>query len=385
MAELLHIPAGNFRVVLAVILPAVLSYTFIERSLRFGLGLGAVVLASAFAAGVDDSLLFQKRSFFGVLRVEDEYEYFQGHKYNFRRLIHGTTMHGKQFLDEDRRDEPLTYYHRSGPVGQVFAAYNTDPKKNYAVIGLGTGTMACYALPGQDVTFYDIDAVVRDISFSEKDPYFTYVQEARKRGAHLNLVLGDARVQLEHELEQERKGGEPAKKYSLMVIDAFSSDAIPMHLITREALQLYLDRMTEDGIVCFHVSNRYLRLEPVLFNLMKDLGLAGMYESDDEENYPGKARSTWVVLARKPEYLARLYTSEGWEKERLDVQEVLWPLMGWPDAGAGPAGMAMAVFAASQESRSVWKALAPGRNWPDTEKVGVWTDDYSNLLSVFMW
>jgi hypothetical protein len=385
VAEILHIPGFNFRLILTVGLPAVLCYTFIERPLRFGLGLGAIFLAGAFAAGVDDTLLFQKRSFFGVLKVEEEYEYFQGRKHYFRRLIHGTTLHGKQFLDEDRRDEPLTYYHRSGPIGQVFAAYNTDPKKNYAVIGLGTGTMACYALKDQDVTFYDIDAVVRDLSFREKDPYFTYVAEARKRGAHLDLVLGDARVQLERELEHS--GDVPARKYSLMVIDAFSSDAIPMHLITREALKLYLDRMTEDGIVCFHVSNRYLRLEPVLANLAKDMGLAGMYESDDEENYPGKARSTWVVLARKPEYLERLPTRESQEKERLDVQEVLWPLIGWPDAGAGPAGLAMAVFAASDESRPAWKVLQPGKekSWPDPARVGVWTDDYSNLLSVFMW
>ncbi len=450
VAHLVHVDAGLLRLILAVALPGVLCYTFIERSLRFGLGLGMLFLASAFCTGMDDSLLFQKRSFFGVLKVEEEREEFGGRRYSFRRLIHGTTMHGKQFLDEDRRDEPLTYYHRSGPIGQVFAAYNTDPKKNYAVIGLGTGTMACYALPGQHVTFYDIDALVRDLSFKEEDPYFTYVAEARKRGAQVDLVLGDARVQL------ERRQLAPDEKYSLMVIDAFSSDAIPMHLITLEAVKLYLDRMTEDGIVCFHVSNRYLRLEPVLYNLKMELGLAGMFESDDREDYPGKARSTWVVLARKPEYLSRLTDPRRWDRvRRKQVQEVLGPLCGWPDGGNGLAAQAMLLYGVAEEVSplSPWKPLAESfaltaedvktlrkdgevpekvlaklaplidnadkefpsrgpflaelaqlldkdemaaygdillkqaneRGWPDPARVGVWDDDYSNLLSVFMW
>jgi hypothetical protein len=368
VAHVLHLEPNFFRLILSVALPGVLCYTFIERSLRFGLGLGALFLAAAFSNGVDESVLFQKRSFFGVLKVEKETETYKpediaksgmsraflGKTYVFRRLIHGTTMHGKQFLDEDRRDEPLTYYHRSGPIGQVFAAYNTDPKKNYAVIGLGTGTMACYALPGQHVTFYDIDALVRDLSFKEENPQFTYVEEARKRGARVDLVLGDARVQL------ERQQLAPDQKYSLMVIDAFSSDAIPIHLITRQALELYLDRMTEDGIVCFHVSNRYLRLEPVLFKLKEELHLEGMFESDDREDYPGKARSTWVALARKPEYLSRLTDRLRWDQaQRKKVQGGLGPLYGWPDGGTGLAGLAMLLYGVADEVRplSEWEPL----------------------------
>ncbi len=398
VADLLHVAPTTFRLILTLGLPAVLCYTFIERSLRFGLGLGALFLAATFSSGVHDSLLFQKRSFFGVLRVEYGVETVNGEELHSRRLIHGTTMHGKQFLNESRRDEPLTYYHRSGPIGQVFTAYNDDPKKNYAVIGLGTGTMACYALPGQHVTFYDIDPVVRDISFKEDNPYFTFVEDARKRGAHVDLVLGDARVML------EKQHLAPEEKYSLMVIDAFSSDAIPMHLITLEALQLYLDRMTEDGIVCFHVSNRYLDLRPVLDNLAQKLGLADLYESDDEERgYPGKSGSTWVVLARKPEYLERLYQwvmifdrpvylkppfrTDRWLMEQVDFQAALWPLIGWPDGGAGLSALAMLQYGFAEEVGRVWKPVRPRpgeTKWPDPAKVGVWTDDYSNLLSVFV-
>jgi hypothetical protein len=460
IAEMVPMKPANFRLLLGVGLPAVLCYTFVERSLRFGLGLGALFVAGAFCASVEDGTLFQKRSFFGVLRVEvdselytdqqmldrDLAETYRGRSLDFRRLIHGTTLHGKQFLDADRRDEPLTYYHRTGPIGQVFNAYNTDPKNNYAVIGLGTGTMACYALKDQDVTFYDIDAVVRDISFKEEDPYFTYVAEARRRGAHVNLVLGDARVQLEREREAEA----PAKKYRLMVIDAFSSDAIPMHLITREALKLYLDRMTEDGIVCFHVSNHYLRLEPVLLNLARNLGLVGMYETDDWENYPGKARSTWVALARKPEYLSRLRDRPWWgHSQQKEVQEKLAPLCGWLEPALAAQAMLWCGVAEEVRPLARWKPLeesftltdqdlvalyeakvpaevlgkieplkdkefksrepflaelaklldedelaeyrslvlknANQRGWPDPARVGVWTDDYSNLLSVFTW
>jgi spermidine synthase len=458
VADLLHVDADNFRLILAGGLPAVLCYTFIERSLRFGLGVGALLLAAFFSDGVWDRSVFQKRSFFGVLAVSDRYTSYDTadiakgdlsptylHKtLEYRSLFHGTTLHGTQFLDPDRRDEPLTYYHRTGPVGQVFAAYNTDPKKNYAVIGLGTGTMACYALPGQHVTFYDIDPVVRDISFREEEPLFTYVAEARKRGAHLDLVLGDARVQL------ERRHLAPEEKYSLMVIDAFSSDAIPIHLITLEALKLYLDRMTEDGIVCFHVSNRHLHLEPVLLNQARELGLAGMYENDDVENYPGKARSTWVVLARKPEYLSRLRDQKPWTRDQQrEMQETMLPACGWPEGDV--AAQAMLLYGVFEEFRPLaeWRTLAEWfkltdndmealrkvkvpeavlskveplkgtlftsrekfleelakvltpdelsdyrslllkhgsmRGWPDSAKVGVWTDDYSNLLSVFMW
>jgi hypothetical protein len=385
IAELLHVKSDLLTVLLMLGLPAVLCYTFVERSLRLGLGLGAILLAYAVAVGGSERLVFQKRSFFGVLKVQNgiRYDRDRDRLLPYRELIHGTTLHGMQFLDEGRRDEPLTYYHRTGPIGQVFAAYNTDPKRPYAVIGLGTGTMACYALPEQDVTFFDIDPVVRDISFKEDDPYFTYVQEARKRGAKLNLVLGDARVEMERlKLKEE-------EKYRLLVVDAFSSDAIPIHLITLEALKVYLDHMADDGIVCFHISNRYLDLRPVLANLGRELGLASLYESDDEERQPGKSRSTWVVLARKPEYLAKLRNQPSWSRKDRDLTlEVMNALALWPDGGTQLSSLATLLERAAIDNLplATWRPLEQAsdeRDWPDADKVGVWTDDYSNLLSVF--
>jgi hypothetical protein len=374
VAEKIHLRPLKIRDILALGLPAVLCYTFVERSLRFGLGVGAVLLGSAFCAGVEEGLIFQKRSFFGVLRVESSEEKFEGITFPIRQLVHGTTLHGMQVLDEVWREVPMTYYHISGPVGQAFTLYNTDPERPYAVIGLGTGTMACYAKPGQHVTFYDIDPVVRDISFKEGDPYFTYVEDARKRGANMELILGDARMTM------KRLELAPNEKYRLLVIDAFSSDAIPIHLITREALKVYLDHVAEDGIICFHISNRYLDLKPVLANLAEKEGLAGVFENDNKtRDYLGKSASTWVMLARKPEYLKKLTDSVQFNGEQKLLKEALQPLSCWPDAGAGVAAVGFALCGMVEELEAPWKDLAP----EVAQDVGEWTDDYSNLLSVF--
>jgi Ca2+/Na+ antiporter len=364
VAKFLHLRPAQFYIILAYGLPAVFCYTFVERQLRFGLGVAAMLLASSIGSLTDDSVAFQTRSFFGVLKVENDS--------HFRRLVHGTTMHGKQFLDPDFRQEPLTYYHRTGPIGEVMMMYNQDGQRNLAVIGLGTGTMACYARPGQNITFYDIDPAVRDISFTT-DKYFTYVKDAKDRGANVDLVLGDAR------LTMERKQLSEAEKYGIIVVDAFSSDAIPIHLITLQALDIFLDKMSEDGILAFHISNRYLDLRPVLANLAEERNLACLYQSDDDESYPGKARSTWVMLARKEEYLSRLKVPASFEEDRAKTVKQLTPLMCLPDFGGGLSGPAMMLTGVLTEWRGPgeWKK-------PETRKdVGVWTDDYSNLFSVF--
>ncbi len=180
----------QMRIIFTFGVPAVLVYTFAERSTRFGLSVGAIILATAFTAVFDENVLYQERSFFGVLRVEADED--------SHRLVHGTTLHGQQFIvSEDKKEEyyknrpgmkgaeawPLTYYHRTGPIGNVCQAYNSDndpPSHNLGVIGLGTGTMACYAQKDQKITFYDIDPVVKRITY-DTDEYFTYLKQARRR------------------------------------------------------------------------------------------------------------------------------------------------------------------------------------------------------------
>ena len=218
--------------------------------------------SSGFVDARNSDQIRQSRSFFGVLRISRDRD-----PKGYTELRHGTTLHGRQSLEPSRRAEPLSYYQRKGPIGQLFAELDRRPGAvRMAVIGLGTGTLAAYARPGDRVTFYEIDRLVRDVAF---DPaYFTYAADARDRGASLRLELGDARIRMEA-VRRDR----PEERYDVILVDAFTSDAIPVHLLTREALRLYFDMLGPRGILALHISNRYLRLEPVVANLAEDARL----------------------------------------------------------------------------------------------------------------
>jgi hypothetical protein len=374
-------PAKQISFIIMFGLPAVLCYTFVERSLRFGLSVAALLLAGSFTTTFFETTIYQERSFFGVLRVEQyPFRIIEARSY---RLVHGSTLHGRQYLpltDEEYAKYPdlrggdtwpLTYYHRTGPIGHVCAAY-PEPWRNLGVIGLGTGTMACYAQKGQRITFYDIDPVVRKLSY-DKGAYFTFVEQARQRGAKVDLVMGDARLRMEREHPPE------GEKYHILVVDAFSSDAIPIHLITYEALVLYLEHMAEDGIVCFHVSNRYLNLRPVLGNLAakyaREKGPLVAYFMEDGEDVVGKAGSTWVVMARSRRHLAELKLADDWDrrvglKENFNPEK---PTRQWE--AMKPALEALGVQAVRLDP--CWYPLPP------TPAVGDWTDDYAALFRVF--
>jgi hypothetical protein len=395
LSEWTHLPMYQIRPIISFWIPAVLCYTFVERPRRFGLSVGALLLAGSIGAAIEEPPLLQRRSFFGVLKVEKG-------NYNedieFHTLTHGTTMHGKQFrkdelhgkpftpidflycgwrpsffLDE-LRATPVTYYAPTGPVGHVMKAYN-QADRPVGVIGLGTGSMATYALPGQTMTFYDIDAVVRDISFSTAD-WFSFVADAKRRGAKISpLVLGDARLTLDR---NDLKGDD---KYGILVIDAFSSDAIPVHLITLEAMQMYLRKLRDDGLILFHISNRHLDLKPVLANLAQatDPKLVAYVMEDWTEKELGKSASTWVVLARKTEDVSRLLIDDRWDWEQGQELSDLRLLGAFPDGGAGLSGMMLMLQGVLKKTEAPWVRLETN------PKVGVWTDDFSNILSVFMW
>jgi spermidine synthase len=394
IAALLNSEIGRWIAILTFGLPLVLAYTFVERSMRFGLAVGAILLASGFCATLESPVLHQERGFFGVLRISDYVRLYGKDRYDLRRLDHGTTLHGMQCLNEERRNEPLTYYHWTGPIGGLMLAYNgpdTPPEKmNLAVIGLGTGSMATHVRPGQHLTFYDIDPIVKRFSFDEDNPFFTFVQGARERGSKVDLVMGDARLTMARQHLKE------SDKYGMIVVDAFSSDAIPIHLMTLEALDIYLDKLAKDGLIVFHISNRYLDLAPVLYNLARERGLAAVTQSDfyDEDTNPSpelmaKTSSTWVVLSPNKERLNELLALNDWEDERHELRDQLMRLSLWPDNGTGLAGQAMLLRNFLDEPMcqrpAQWKPLEPEKDWPDLNKVGVWTDDYSNLFSVFTW
>ncbi len=340
-------------------LPVALCYGFAERPLRLGLGVAAIFAAAAFSTDTSD-ILHQERSFFGVLKVEDRGIY--------HTLLHGTTLHGQQRTDFSQlpmllgplmagnpleaawevpysqveafrqTKEPLTYYHRSGPIGQLYATFCPPERTcNVAFIGLGTGTMASYLEPNHNGTIYEIDAAV--VRIAENPAYFTYLRDCRgaiqEDGKPYKIELGDARLKLKDA---------PDGTYRLIVVDAFSSDAIPIHLITKEAVQLYIDKLAPGGVVAIHISNRHLGLDPVLGNIARELGLAALQNHDTvEDRYPGKSSSDWVALAREPEDLKAL------EKYTDD------------------------------EGKPSWR---PVKRRPAQS---VWTDDFSNILSVLRW
>ncbi|HEY7654772.1 MAG TPA: hypothetical protein VIG07_18290 [Methylomirabilota bacterium] len=308
--------------------PLALAWLLRRRPLHLGLALAAVLLVGGFVDARNSDQIRQSRSFFGVLRISRDRD-----EKGYTELRHGTTLHGRQSLEPTRRAEPISYYQRKGPIGQLFAELDRRPGSvHMAVIGLGTGTLAAYARPADRVTFYEIDRLVRSIAF---DPaYFTYAVDAKSRGATVRLELGDARIRLEA-VRRER----PAERYDVVLVDAFSSDAIPVHLLTREALRLYFDVLGPRGILALHISNRYLRLEPVVANLAADGGYAALLQHGDTGDVRGGVEASWAILARRPEDFGEMASDSRWTEARLEPEP----------------------------------------------RVGVWTDDFHNLLSVFKW
>ena len=295
---------------------------FVCRPFRFGLGMGALIIISDLYPASYGDLLYTNRSFFGVYRAMLD----RSEKYHL--LFHGTTIHGAQRLDPKKRLEPTVYYHSSGPVGQVFSVFaKTHENGNVAVVGLGTGALACMGTPHQNFTFFEIDPLVEQIARAPK--LFTFLRDCPPR---IKVTLGDARISLAQA---------PAHYYQLFVLDAFSSDVIPVHLLTREAIQLYLSKLDENGILFFHISNRYMDLVPVLDRLGSSLNLIDLVRNDvpatQAEREDGKVPSRWVVMSRRRDVLAELLSDPRWK-------------------------------------------LLDGRSAGD-----LWTDDYSNILRVIRW
>ncbi len=273
--------------------------------LRLALALGAVFLGSSFFAPEISKTLFAGRNYFGALTVT------VNRTNHTRSLYHGTTIHGRQFTTPGKQCEPLAYFHQSGPIAQVFAMHQTKPSsQNVAVIGLGTGAMAAHARKEQNWTFYEINPLV--IQLARDTGHFTYLHLCSR--GKFNVIEGDAR----HTLQQA-----PNNHYGLIVMDAFNSDAIPVHLMTQEALDLYLSKLAPDGMIAFHVSNRHLNLRPILANLAasKNLICLGM---DDQEDKPEifKEPSSWVVMARTQNDFGDLINQ--WQPVPINPRRRIW-------------------------------------------------------------
>ncbi len=288
--------------------------------LRFTVAIGLLMVAAIITEQARPGILLQERNFFGVREVREDSEK------RLRMLMHGTTSHGAQSTDPSRRLEPVSYYHKPGPVGDVFRALPPSPGRKVGVIGLGAGGLASYAGAGEEWTFYEIDPDIARVATDTN--YFTYLRDTP---AKANVVLGDGRLALAQA---------PDRYYDLLVLDAFSSDAIPTHLLTLEALSLYRSKLADDGVLVLHLSNRYLDLEPVVGRLVGATKAAGLIRANTDRTPELEASgdpSIWAAIASDPSHLGPLRSTPEWRPLRV------------------------------------------------REDVALWTDDFSNIFSVFIW
>jgi SAM-dependent methyltransferase len=262
--------------------------------------------------------LYSERNFFGVKKVlEDE-------SAQLRKLLHGDTIHGSESTDPARTSQPISYYFPGGSVSDVIELMRSRGRpQRFGVVGLGAGTMAAYADANHRVTFYEIDPSIEPIARE----YFTFLPRC---GANCDVIVGDGRLKVAEA---------PDGYFDLLLLDAFSSDSVPTHLVSREALQLYLSKLVPDGVVLFHVSNRYLNIEQLVSALITDAGLVGFSRFDDAGDLrtKGKSSANHLVTARRLEDLKGIETRPGWKR-------VIRPVDFQP-----------------------------------------WTDDYSNLLGLIRW
>ena len=304
------LPARLIRGGLMYGLPAAVAFALVRRPGRYALALAALFAAGALDPGQLGETLHMERNFFGVVRVTKSPDG------TFVRLIHGTTLHGQQRADEAGPPRPMTYYHEKGPVGSLFRALPTERVRRVAVVGLGTGAVAAYAKPGQEWTFFEIDPAVARIA---RDPrYFTFLSSCRADAC--DVVLGDARRQLARA---------PDGAFDVIILDAFSSDSIPVHLLTREAVALYVRKLSPHGVLALHLSNNHLDLPPLVARLAADHAppLSARYCHDmpsESEKEDGKTASQWMVVARADADLGALARGPVWHPVRGAGRGPVW-------------------------------------------------------------
>jgi uncharacterized membrane protein YoaK (UPF0700 family) len=293
--------------------------------------MAAIVLLAFFIIFVDEArgarIITQERSFFGVLRTR-EFRVGDPHAPPFRLLLHGTTIHGAQLVGEGFSRQPLTYYHPRTALGEaIVAGLSTGDTSSLALIGLGTGSTACLMRPDDRLTILEIDPAVVRLS-ARQGGDFTFVSECQP-GARIEL--GDARLQIAEE---------PDGAFDVIVVDAFSSDAIPAHLLTREAIALYLSKLSDRGIVILHLSNRNLALVSEAARVARDLNAPAIYRISDRFEQPyvsyyGGMAASVMIIAKSPQTIGALAVNpdwrvltppagRGWSDDYINLPRALW-------------------------------------------------------------
>jgi SAM-dependent methyltransferase len=245
------------------------------------------------------------RNYYGIYRVNLANRMFV--------LTNGTTLHGQQYIDNNKKKEPLSYFHHDTPIGKLLDS-NIFQARNTGIVGLGAGTLAAYGREGQEIDFFELDHDVFNIANS----FFTYLKDSR---AKINYIFGDARISLKKI---------PENRYDLLIIDAFSSDSVPVHLLTVEAIQEYRKHLKPEGLILFHVSNRYFNLVPVLFNNAKVANAYAIVDSNENKESQAHLFSTWVTLTwdihAKDDLVQKLHWKE--EGNKFKVKKI----RPWTDA-----------------------------------------------------
>jgi len=271
------------------------------------------------------SLLLIERNFFGVITIFERPIQIDNKTYTARYMYHGTTTHGTQIMEKPYNTTPTTYFTEIGPLGNTFQLY--QPKK-VAVIGLGVGTMNCYSTPESEMTFIEIDQGVVDMARS----HFTFLSDCSGKTPP-RIIIGDGRIEMQ-KLDET---------FDMIIIDAFSSDTIPIHLLTTDALKAYLDKLSDNGILVMNISNRYFNLAPILARNAAEIGIhfrTRLHHFDDVEGnaeisrlYPFASSSFWVAMAKDRETLIPLRELEWVE---LGADKALRP---WSDDYTSPMRM----------------------------------------------
>jgi spermidine synthase len=288
--------------ILAVLLfglPILGALPLLRQGRLFATALLGVTVAALFVSLGTGTIVLRERSFFGVVTL---YGYDDPPTH---LMMQGGILHGEQRLgSEDERRTARAYYHSDGPLGQILAATERlAARPQLAIIGMGAGTIAAYGSEKNAITFFELDPNVERVA---RDPrYFTYVDDCLKRGCELSVRIGDGRLRLQEE----------PRTFDLVVVDAFSSDSIPLHLLSSEAIDVYRAKLNPRGLIAFHISNQYVNLRPVLHNLSQAKGIAYASRKDDGDPTMERRSSDWVVLAPTASDLGPILTDERWGRE----------------------------------------------------------------------
>ena len=306
----LTLPAYYELEIALVLLSAMVTVSLWKKSHIGFVGIGAAVVAFSIAAAIytitefREGVVVMTRNFYGTLRVK---EYLRPDvEFPRRSLVHGAILHGEQYLEPPYHRSATTYYKAKSGIGRILLLkekLNPDWPRKVGIIGLGTGTIAAYGNKSDIFRFYDINPQV--VTIANRD--FTYLKDSE---AKIEISLGDARLNLERE---------PIQNFDVLAVDAFSSDSIPVHLITEEAVGIYLKHMKPDGVIAYHVSNRFLDLKPVVQMIAEKHGLAVGWVRDTYDD--GSTTSDWVLLTRAKNLLLK--------PDILEATYIIPPEPGW--------------------------------------------------------